>query len=355
MKRALILSDEPGFSLSTMRLLAKKEFTSFLMKRGPKDYSSYSRYCSDFFDLPKNQLSEKKLIEKIIDKTKQHKIDFIFPTTNNWISLCSANKDILEKNTKLSPVPPPESMKTVLNKTNFYQFALKNKIPVPEFNIYNDIESALDFTKPFVVRAKTGKHLVKERKDLEKMNLEPEAIIQSYVPGTDIDVSIIALNGRILQGIVQENYKEEPNLSGLPVAIRFINDDEALNIARDIISKLKWSGIAHIDMRRDKETGRLVVFEINPRLWASHVIAYTAYGFNPPYLSYQATCNKIKEEALPLPRKNYYYISPKYFIKHPGRIAQLLKFKPKRIMPLLAFQDLTDLKPIFKRFLHLSA
>jgi predicted ATP-grasp superfamily ATP-dependent carboligase len=88
---------------------------------------------------------------------------------------------------------------------------------------------------------------------------EPPLILQSFAPGRDVDISVMAQGGRILASACQEWTPHG--------TLRFSDDSEMLSLAAAIVELFEFSGPAHFDMRRDPETGRLVVLECNPRYW----------------------------------------------------------------------------------------
>lgn len=85
-------------------------------------------------------------------------------------------------------------------------------------------------------------------------------LAQRYIPGHDIDISILSLDGIIL------HYAVQTYING---KLWFIQSKEILNHARKIVWALRFSGILHIDGRIDSETGEINLIEGNPRIWSS--------------------------------------------------------------------------------------
>jgi len=72
-----------------------------------------------------------------------------------------------------------------------------------------------------------------------------------------------------------------------------------LEIARQLVCELKWSGVANLDFRVEAGTGRPLVLELNGRYWAS-LLASTAAGVNFPDLQVRTTLGE--RIAPPQPR-----------------------------------------------------
>jgi D-aspartate ligase len=121
-------------------------------------------------------------------------------------------------------------------------------------------------------------------------------ILQSYILGRDIDCSVICRQGRILAYTIQRS-SEWPATSFAPIgAVEFVEDNEVLSLAKELVAALEWTGIAHIDMLRARGDGRLFVLEMNGRYWASMLGSFRA-GVNFPELA----CLDAVGEAFPRP------------------------------------------------------
>lgn len=90
------------------------------------------------------------------------------------------------------------------------------------------------------------------------------AVLQPFIEGYDADVSLAALNGKVL-GITAEQ--------GLGPAMRcYEKQPELETVARALVRSTHYSGLLHVDLRVAKD-GTPWVVDVNPRLWASHWMA----------------------------------------------------------------------------------
>src|SRR3989304_3891130 len=87
----------------------------------------------------------------------------------------------------------------------------------------------------------------------------PPLILQEFIPGKDIDLSVLAVGGRVVASAVQQ----WPD-SGM---LEFCEHPEVEELGRKVVSLFNYDGVAHFDMRIDERTGRVLVLECNPRFW----------------------------------------------------------------------------------------
>ncbi len=85
-------------------------------------------------------------------------------------------------------------------------------------------------------------------------------IAQEYIPGTDVDLSVVAVNGKVVASGVQRKIGK---------TIHFYDDPAFLAAGEKIIAATGYSGPAHFDGRRDERDGTIKFIECNPRFWAS--------------------------------------------------------------------------------------
>jgi predicted ATP-grasp superfamily ATP-dependent carboligase len=109
-------------------------------------------------------------------------------------------------------------------------------------------------------------------------------VVQSFVAGTDVDVSVLCRGGRVLAHATQRPIAN--TLQGYRPAteIEMFDHSEAEGLVRKMCEALDWSGVANIDLRIDARDGSVSVIEMNPRYWSS-LLASHAAGINFPHLA----------------------------------------------------------------------
>lgn len=121
--------------------------------------------------------------------------------------------------------------------------------------------------KPLELEAGIGIVHINNSKELERYtqtragkNSYP-ILVQKYVPGYDVGMSIIAVDGIIVAWTTQKRDEK--------AVLTVIDHEEAYAIGEKIIQKEKYSGFMHIDFQMDRSTGKVFVLECNPRTWSS--------------------------------------------------------------------------------------
>lgn len=86
-------------------------------------------------------------------------------------------------------------------------------------------------------------------------------LLQQFVPGRDVDISLLAHDGRCVAWTQQERRA--------PGRMRFLADDRALKLAQHLVKATGYHGVMHLDMRLDAKSDELLFIEANPRFWGS--------------------------------------------------------------------------------------
>ncbi len=82
-------------------------------------------------------------------------------------------------------------------------------------------------------------------------------LVQEYLPGIDVDVTVLADHGEIVADVVQFRDGGE---------LRFVDDDRCVELVRPIVEATGFHGVMDFDLRLDRRADRLAVIECNPRL-----------------------------------------------------------------------------------------
>lgn len=142
-----------------------------------------------------------------------------------------------------------------------------------------------------------------------------EYIIQEFIPGYDVDCSVLCQEGKILAYTIQKGFLARSKAFSAPAGIDFLQDEQVFEVAANLMSALQWTGVAHIDMRYDERDQKVKILEINARYWIS-IIGSLIVGVNFPYLA----CLCALEQEFTWP--NYTlgrYIAPASALKEWGK------------------------------------
>lgn len=199
----------------------------------------------------------------------------LIPADCDAIRLANRVRDRLK--VKTTPIPALPTLDMFDNKWTFHQFCSGLGLPVPE-TMYFAAKDAMDFHAiasviglPFVVKpldraGSTGVCVVRSVEDFDASILDNAAydygplIAQRFIRGDDVDVSFLALGGRMSALAVQR-------ASGSRIVFQHNPSLEAM--ASALSGASGYHGVMHVDARVEEGTGKVWLIESNPRFWAS--------------------------------------------------------------------------------------
>jgi len=287
----LVPDGESPLTLSVVRCLGQiKNIGVIVLSSNASSAVKYSRYCSLFISY--SDTHEQVRLGTILKYVKMHRPEIVLPIDIKTIRLISCNKAEFESYSALSPLPNVDIFDTSNDKWLLSLWLKANQIAHPLTVKYEESKVS-GFSFPMILKPARGSggvgiHVVDSPMELknyfEKIEAPDDLIIQSYVKGFDIDCSVLCANGEIIAHTIQKGFLFEPYRIAWPEGVEFLENEELMMIVRDLVRKLKWSGVMHIDMRFDEVEQNFKVIEINPRFWLS-VSASLFAGINFPYLA----------------------------------------------------------------------
>ena len=172
------------------------------------------------------------------------------------------------------PMCEPDLFEQMYDKWRFASLLEELGLPAPRTTLIRSAEDLehCDTEPPLVIKPTQGeaglgvqtvgtvhelRKLVNERADLRKNPI----VVQSYVPGSDIDLSLLADRGRCVAWTIQQ-YSD----SGV---MTFIERPDVLELGQELVRRTGYHGVMHLDLRIDHRTGGVVFIESNPRFWGS--------------------------------------------------------------------------------------
>ena len=177
----------------------------------------------------------------------------------------------------LAPMPDARQLALLDNKWQFHRFCQQHDLPTPltlRFDGKRDLHfralsSALGL--PFVVKpvnlaGSQGVRIIRSEPEfnthiLHRRDYEfSPLLVQEYIDGEDIDISLLAIRGEVMTLAVQQ-------VNGH--LIRFLSEPLLESMALRLCAACSYEGVMHIDARIQRGTGRIWLIEANPRFWAS--------------------------------------------------------------------------------------
>jgi predicted ATP-grasp superfamily ATP-dependent carboligase len=248
----------------------------------------------------------------VTEVAQRFSIDVILPVGEDGVLFAATERGALSQLASLPPLPDLRSFEIARNKWLLNQFACRHGLPAPEsvlvaFNsdFYQRI-SGLEYPvllKPTsltdgqgIRRFDTPSELRRFLEDQDKALYEDKYLVQTYVPGSDLGLSVLCRDGEILAYTIQRGIISASERFGPLMAMEFIRQDDVVEIGQRLLSALRWNGVAHIDFRHDSRDGQLKIIEVNARYWGSLLGSLVA-GVNFPYLA----CLAAQGVSFPMP------------------------------------------------------
>ena len=303
----LIPDGESPFALHVLACLARiRSLKVHLISTKAFPLTRFSRMKHSFHVLKKGE----SVLDGVAEVRKKSHIDLCMPVDTDGIYYFAQHRESASALVKLSLIESVQTFRTVWDKGSLADFLLNNQLPHP-----HTITSREQFEKecpslqfPVLIKPRLagGGSGIEKFADrialLKKIGAEPlffeHYIVQQYVQGEDIDCSVLCKDGKILAYTIQKGLYAN-NSSGsfqAPSAIEFLHHPEVLQVTSQLMARLVWNGVAHVDLRRQDTDGRIVVIEVNPRFWGSLEGSLQA-GVNFAQLAIQAGLG----ETFPLP------------------------------------------------------
>ena len=300
MPTILIPDGESNHCSNVLYCLAELDDVRFIVLSNVKNaYVKYSKYCHEFI-YERERKEEKDFIELLLRIIQNRKVDILFPIDTNGIFVVEKHKNELSKKCKLPLLPDNEIAKKVDNKKCFARMMEGGGFMVPntiEFQSKKDLPFPILF-KPALGSSGEGIFIAKTQSDiLENKNNNTDYLVQEYIDGFDIDCSFLAIDGEVIVYTVQrklgaketDDYDFEPGKD-----IKIEKNVEISQIIKNLAKFLKWSGVAHVDLRYCNKRKAYLIIEINPRYWSS-LLASKEAGVNFPIIAINAKASNSND------------------------------------------------------------
>jgi len=251
-----------------------------------------SRFVRSFHQFSR----QKDAAAQLVQACRATRAEVVLPVGEFGYDLLHRCQAALPPGVRIPPLTTPSMLAAVTNKYFLAQNLARLGFPSPVTLLFTTLAAAraeLDkLTFPVLIKpifGGAGVGIVRfETPDTLLRALESIApgsyIIQSLLPGRDVDCSVLCRDGKILAHTIQTSYLPRRNPYAVDTAIRFLPHPALLATAEKFVAALGWNGVIHLDTREDPHDGRIHIIDVSARFWET-LTASLAAGVNFPLLS----------------------------------------------------------------------
>ncbi|MCL4428814.1 MAG: ATP-grasp domain-containing protein [Deltaproteobacteria bacterium] len=292
-------------SLSAVRSFGEKGFIVYSGEENSINITRFSKHVKRNFKYFSPNINHKRFIDSLIEIYNKYPFDVLFPTDDEAVLALSEFKSYLPKDL-IVPIGNREAIKIARDKSLTMEIAEKIGIPVPKtlsIKTLDDIDKAKNLNFPILIKpressgsrgiAKIGDYSSLRESYLNIHKNYPFPMIQEYITPDSEKFHICFLLDKeqnIMAKFTQKVIRQYPVNGGVGTFWQSTVNNEIEELAFRLLKEIKWYGVALVEFIIDKNTGRPVLMEINPRLWNTLSLSIDC-GVDFPYLMYLLESN----------------------------------------------------------------
>jgi protein-tyrosine-phosphatase/predicted ATP-grasp superfamily ATP-dependent carboligase len=314
-KGTLLIGNLPRIVIPVARRLTARGIPvhAALIGRG---HQLTSRALRSYTSLPDNEREPERFLEELRDLIQERDIDTIMPCGDECLkALMACDAEIREL--AYYGAPGPESVSKILHKPDTLAVAEAAGISVPrDYHIPDVVMLAAmhnEIRFPVIVkpRSREGEIATGIKSEAvhnydrlrEHFDRFPDFgkwfLIQDYIPGHGVAVDILMHDGHPVAATQHRRIREYPVRGGVSIsAVTEPIDPELLRESIALLRALKWEGVAMVEFRKDPESGRIGLMEVNGRFWGSISLALHS-GVDFPWYLWQIAHGERPTPAIP--------------------------------------------------------
>lgn len=270
-----------------------------------------SRYVKEKVVTSTHPRFEEEYIQELSQIAKNY--DVIIPIKTETIMAVAKNIHLFKEVNCFTP--DYELIKFVQNKSNIYNHADKMGIPIPITYCPQSLEDIEKISKKirypvYIKLCEEGDFSPKERykiandaqqliKFYSEMHIRfPFPIIQEKINGVVMGLfALFDKDSKPITYFSHRRVRQYPFKGGPSSCCESYKDPQVISLGLNLLSSLKWQGLAMVEFLKDERDGVPKLMEINPRFWGSTPLAINA-GVDFPYLLFQASVGRsIKQKV----------------------------------------------------------
>lgn len=308
--KAVILGSNYYIGLSIIRSLGKEGvYTVAFDYSSEGSYGAKSKYLGEQIICPHYDKEEEKLVEFLIDYAKNEEYKpVLYPTADPYAEFMDANLERLKEYYHIWMTEPGLWTK-IMDKQGIFDLAIEHGMPVPETlkptddSFMDEVERKLGFPciiKPadstaFVDKFKKKlfechdmQELIERLSQVEEAGLE--VVVQRIIPGFDDHMytfdAYMDQNSEVTHWTTCQKHRQFPINYGASAYTEQRDVPELYDMSADFFKAIGYKGFGEIEYKKDSETGKYYMIEINARTTNFDALL-TKIDINFPYVAYR--------------------------------------------------------------------
>lgn len=279
--------------LGVIKIFGKNQIPCFVLDVTSINIAKHSKYCTKFIKIN----PEIDFIQFLIELNKKYDLDdwLLIPTDDNYVSILSRNKAILEEYYRVS-VDEWDVIEKCYNKRLTYQIVHDLGVDMPKTYFPDSVEDLknIDVDYPCIIKPAVMHKLYSQIKKKvlvcnDKNNLvsnyqkvlsyipADEVIVQEIIPGdsnNQYSACFFFDRNKPFVSLLARRKRQYPiDFGSCTSFAETIKDTNLLESAKKILSKISYWGICEVEFKKDVRDGKYKFLEINPRTWKWHSIS----------------------------------------------------------------------------------
>lgn len=306
--KALVTDGDQRSALAVTRSLGRRGVSVLVGEEQARCLASSSRYCARPVAYPSPYREPAAFQRFLLDFVQRERVDVVVPVSDVTTTSICLNLDALTRHTAIA-APSFAAFDRVTDKARLLESAVRCGIPVPRTHLTNGIaglRQVVDRVEyPAVVKPArsrifttsgwlaTSVHYACSEADLWRLYEETEyltsypSLIQERIVGPGVGLFVLFDHGELLTAFAHKRLREKPPSGGVSVLCESVPVEPQLREdALRLLGPLGWHGVAMLEYKQDRSTGKHFLLEVNGRFWGSLQLAVDA-GVDFPYLSYE--------------------------------------------------------------------
>lgn len=308
--KALVLGCNYYIGLSTIRCLGVEGVHTVAVDYSDENvYGAESKYCNERLVAPHFKEDPKGFIRFLIDYAKQQDAPpVLIPCHDSYVEVIDEHLDEIREHF-LIPQHETGLYTQLMNKETLHKVAESKGVYVPETvrvdedNFIEKVESIIKYpclVKPvdspsFVAVFRKKLFKVFNRDELQDAikkahDADLEVIVQRIIPGFDDHMhtfdAYLNQESKVTHWVTCQKHRQYPINFGASVYTEQKHVPELYEIGAKFLEEMNYKGFAEIEFKKDAETGRFYLIEINARITNLNHLLYKV-GVNIPYITYR--------------------------------------------------------------------